>query len=116
MADVKTSDQFFTDVKLHGGHPLMWKTGHALIKDKMRETGALFAGEASGHIFFADEYLGYDDALYAALRLVRIVMASGQKLSALVASLPPLHSSLEWRIPVRSLKNSALWRALPPAC
>jgi len=112
MADVKTSDQFFTDVKLHGGHPLMWKTGHALIKDKMRETGALFAGEASGHIFFADEYLGYDDALYAALRLVRIVMASGQKLSALVASLPPLHSSLEWRIPCAESEKQRIMEGL----
>jgi phosphomannomutase len=112
MADVKTSDQFFTDVKLHGGHPLMWKTGHALIKDKMRETGALFAGEASGHIFFADEYFGFDDALYAALRLIRIVVASGQKLSALVASLPPLYSSLEWRIPCAESEKEGIMTGL----
>ena len=99
IADVKTTDAFFKQVALWGGHPLMWKTGHALIKDKMRETGAAFAGEASGHIFFADEYYGFDDALYAAVRLIRILLESNQPLSALVDALPILHSSEEWRIP-----------------
>lgn len=112
IADVKTSDQFFTDVQRHGGRPVMWKTGHALIKDKMRETGALFAGEASGHLFFADEYFGYDDALYAALRLIRIVMARSQPLSALVAELPVLHNSEEWRIPCAAAEKEPIITAL----
>lgn len=98
LADVKTSDHFFHDVKDHGGQPLMWKTGHALIKEKMRETGAKFAGEASGHLFFADDYFGYDDGIYAALRVARIVAESGKKLSELIDALPVLHASEEIRI------------------
>lgn len=112
IADVKTSEQFFTDVKHHGGHPVMWKTGHALIKEKMRETGALFAGEMSGHLFFADEYFGYDDALYAALRLIRIVMAARRPLSALVAELPPVNGSLEWRVPCSEQQKEPIVSAL----
>lgn len=99
MADVKTSDHFFTRVKERGANPLMWLTGHAHIKTKMPEVGAKFAGEASGHLFFADEYYGYDDGIYAALRLLRIVYESGKKLSALVDALPPIHASPEIRIP-----------------
>ena len=98
IADVKTSDQFFAAVARDGGTPLMWMTGHAHIKTKLAETNAKFAGEASGHIFFADEYFGYDDGLYAALRLIRLVAASGQKLSALVDALPQLFTSPEIRI------------------
>lgn len=98
IGDVKTSDAFFQFVKNEGGVPLMWKTGHALIKSKMHETGAKFAGEASGHLFFADDYYGYDDGLYAALRLARIVAASGKKLSSLIETLPRLHTSAEMRI------------------
>src|SRR5262249_28583380 len=88
IADVETSDAVFKRVQEKGGVPLMWKTGHALIKTKMIETGAAFGGEASGHIFFADEYFGYDDGLYAAMRLIRLVVESGKKLSQLIDSLP----------------------------
>lgn len=112
IADVKTSDAFFRQVAAWGGHPLMWKTGHALIKDKMRETHATFAGEASGHIFFADEYYGYDDALYAAMRLIRIVVESKRPLSALVEALPILYSSTEWRIPVDDSKKFGIIESL----
>lgn len=98
IADVKTSDTFFERIEVKGGTPLMWKTGHALIKSKMRETGAAFAGEASGHIFFADEYYGYDDGIYAAMRVIRIVSESGKKLSRLIDALPKLHASNEYRI------------------
>ncbi|MES2984523.1 MAG: phosphomannomutase/phosphoglucomutase [Pseudomonadota bacterium] len=98
IADVKTSDSFFARVKAAGGAPLMWLTGHAHIKTKLAETNACFAGEASGHIFFADEYYGYDDGIYAALRLARLVATSGQPLSALVDALPPLFTSPEIRI------------------
>jgi phosphomannomutase len=78
IADVKTSNHFFERVKAKGGVPLMWLTGHAHIKTKLAEVGAKFAGEASGHLFFADEYYGYDDGIYAALRLARIVAESGK--------------------------------------
>lgn len=98
LADVKTSDAFFETVKEHGGNPIMWKTGHAHIKVKMPEVKALFAGEASGHLFFADDYFGYDDGIYAALRLARIVAESEQKLSTLIDALPKLHASKELRI------------------
>lgn len=99
IADVKTSDLFFEMVKKQGGNPLMWKTGHAHIKMKMPEVGAQFAGEASGHLFFADEYCGFDDGLYAALRLARIVADAEQPLSAMIDALPVLHTSEELRIP-----------------
>lgn len=98
IADVKTSGQFFDRVAAKGGTPLMWMTGHAHIKTKMAETGAKFAGEASGHIFFADRYYGYDDGIYAALRLIRLVAESGKKLSVLVDGLPQLFTSPEIRI------------------
>lgn len=98
IADVKTSDRFFERVKARGGNPLMWMTGHAHIKAKMAEMNAQFGGEASGHLFFADEYFGYDDGLYAAMRLLRLVAQSGKKLSALVDALPPIIASPEVRM------------------
>ncbi|MBC7907773.1 MAG: phosphomannomutase/phosphoglucomutase [Rhodospirillaceae bacterium] len=73
IADVKASKVFFDEVARMGGHPLMGRTGHSLIKTQMAETGAPLAGEMSGHIFFADRYYGYDDALYAAIRLLGII-------------------------------------------
>lgn len=97
LADVKTSDHFFARVKSKGGDPLMWMTGHAHIKTKMPSVAAKFGGEASGHLFFADEYYGFDDGIYAALRLARIVHTSGKKLSALVDALPPIHATPEIR-------------------
>jgi phosphomannomutase len=98
LADVKTSDHFFTRVSDRGGKPLMWLTGHAHIKTKMPEIGAKFGGEASGHLFFADEYYGYDDGLYAALRLARIVHESGKKLSSMIDDLPKIFATPEIRI------------------
>lgn len=98
IVDVKTSDAVLKRITQGGGKPLMWKTGHAHIKAKMREVGAAFGGEASGHLFFADQYFGYDDGIYAALRMAAIVAASGQKLSVLVDALPPLYGSPEIRI------------------
>ena len=78
IADVKASRALFDRVAELGGKPLMWKTGHSLIKSKMKETGAPLAGEMSGHIFFADDYYGYDDALYAAIRLIARLGAARQ--------------------------------------
>lgn len=76
MGDVKCSHQLFRDIEQHGGTPLMWKTGHSLIKAKMQETGAKLAGEMSGHIFFNDRWFGFDDALYSAARFVEIAAQS----------------------------------------
>jgi phosphomannomutase/phosphoglucomutase len=86
------------DVALQGGRPIMWKTGHSLIKEKMRETGARIAGEMSGHMFFADDYYGYDDALYAACRLVDVVARSEGPLSGLLTDVPRLASTPEIRV------------------
>jgi phosphomannomutase/phosphoglucomutase len=88
IGEVKCSQLMYDDIAAHGGHPIMWKTGHSLIKAKMRETGAELAGEMSGHMFFADRYHGYDDAIYAACRLIEIVANSGRPLSTHLADLP----------------------------
>lgn len=99
IGDVKCSQLMFDAVAKAGGEPIMWKTGHSLIKDKMRETGAPLAGEMSGHLFFADRYLGYDDALYAAVRLLELAANSTDSLAAQLADLPEMYSTPELRIP-----------------
>ncbi len=81
IGEVKCSQLMYDDLKARGGNPIMWKTGHSLIKAKMKETSAELAGEMSGHMFFADRYYGFDDALYSACRLMEIVANSGQPLS-----------------------------------
>ncbi|MBN1885175.1 MAG: phosphomannomutase/phosphoglucomutase, partial [Candidatus Krumholzibacteriota bacterium] len=96
--EVKCSESLGEDILRHGGRPIMWKTGHSLIKKKMRDEKALLAGEMSGHIFFADRYFGYDDAIYAACRLLEIVSAADRPLSELLADLPVLVSTPEIRI------------------
>jgi phosphomannomutase/phosphoglucomutase len=88
LFEVKCSQGLVEWITQRGGTPIMWKAGHSLIKAKMRETGAPLGGEMSGHMFFADEFPGYDDALYGAGRLLRIVAAAAQPLSALVDALP----------------------------
>jgi len=88
IGEVKCSQLMYDDLAARGGNPIMWKTGHSLIKAKMKETRAELAGEMSGHMFFADRYYGYDDALYAACRLMEIVSDSSQPLSAHLADLP----------------------------
>jgi phosphomannomutase/phosphoglucomutase len=88
IGEVKCSQSMYDDLKARGGNPIMWKTGHSLIKAKMKETHAELAGEMSGHIFFADRWYGFDDALYSACRLMEIVADSGQPLSHQLADLP----------------------------
>tara|TARA_R110002095_G_scaffold202080_1_gene183328 strand:- start:2133 stop:3509 length:1377 start_codon:yes stop_codon:yes gene_type:complete len=105
IADVKTSQRLFDHVKELGGEPLMWRTGHSLIKKKMRETNSPLAGEMSGHIFFADRYYGYDDALYAALRFIGIINSKGIKLSQWIDDLPPVFNTPEIRIPCDHLNK-----------
>jgi phosphomannomutase len=99
IADVKASQVLFDEIARHGGRPLMWKTGHSLIKSKMAETGAVLAGEMSGHIFFADRYYGFDDALYAAVRLISLVARSGRSLAELRDELPKVINTPELRFP-----------------
>jgi len=98
IGEVKCSQVLYDELKKLGGNPIMWRTGHSLIKAKMKETHAELAGEMSGHIFFADRYYGYDDALYAACRLLEIVAASGRPLSAQLEGLPKMVSTPEIRV------------------
>jgi phosphomannomutase/phosphoglucomutase len=96
--EVKCSQNLARDIERHGGRPVMWKTGHSLIKEKMKTEHAAIAGEMSGHIFFADDYFGFDDAVFASLRLLRILAASGKPLSALLADVPKTFSTPEIRV------------------
>ena len=96
--EVKCSQGLVEYIESLGGRPLMWKTGHSLIKAKMKEEGALIAGEMSGHLFFRDDYYGYDDALYASLRLLRIISSTGRRLSELAGDLPPYYATPEIRV------------------
>lgn len=90
----------------------MWKTGHSLIKKKMRDEGALLGGEMSGHQFFADRYFGFDDALYAACRLLEIVASSGEPLSAMLSDLPKYESTPEIRVPCEDERKFDVVRAV----
>ena len=98
IGEVKSSQNMYDDIRRHGGEAIMWKTGHSLIKARMQETNAELAGEMSGHMFFADRYYGFDDALYAACRLLEIVSKSGQPLSAQLSDLPPTFATPEIRV------------------
>ena len=96
--EVKCSQALVEDVAAHGGVPLMWKTGHSLIEAKIREEKALLAGEMSGHIYFADRYFGYDDAIYSACRLVELVARQEDTLSRMMADIPVYYATPEMRI------------------
>jgi phosphomannomutase len=99
IADVKASQVLFDEIARMGGTPLMWRTGHSLIKTKMAETGAPLAGEMSGHIFYADRYYGFDDALYAAVRLLSILARGSESLGQYRDRLPPVVNTPELRFP-----------------
>jgi len=98
IGEVKCSQVMYDELRRLGGNPIMYRTGHSLIKAKMKEVHAELAGEMSGHMFFADRYYGYDDALYAACRLIEIVANSGQPLSAQLAGVPVMVSTPEIRV------------------
>lgn len=98
IGDVKCSDRLYHDVEKHGGQPIMWKTGHSLVKEKIKIEKAPFGGEMSGHVFFADRNYGYDDAPYAAVRLAEILANSGKTIPQLLEGLPPAFNTPEIRI------------------
>jgi phosphomannomutase len=100
IADVKASQALYDRIAELGGKPLMWKTGHSLIKSKMKETGAPLAGEMSGHIFFANDYYGFDDGIYAGVRLIRAVSRLGGSLTALRDAMPDMINTPEMRFQV----------------
>jgi len=98
ISEVKASQSLYDDIQRHGGRPIMWKTGHSLIKAKMKAESAVLAGEMSGHMFFADRYFGYDDAIYASCRLIEILAKTGKPLSSLIADLPATSVTPEIRV------------------
>jgi len=106
--DVKCSQALIEDIAAHGGKPSMWKTGHSLLKSRLQETGAPLAGEMSGHIFFQEGYFGYDDALFAAGRLLRYIASGTQSLAELVDTLPRYVSTPETRLPCPEEKKFAI--------
>jgi phosphomannomutase len=108
IADVKASQVLFDGIARLGGRPLMWKTGHSLIKSKMKETGAPLAGEMSGHVFFKHRWYGFDDALYAAVRLIEAVSASGKSLTELMDAMPKTTATPEMRFPVEEPRKFAI--------
>lgn len=108
IADVKASQILFDHVGRIGGTPLMWKTGHSLIKSKMKETGAPLAGEMSGHIFFQHRWYGFDDALYSAVRLIEAVSASGKSMNEIVDEMPKSVATPELRFPVDESRKFAV--------
>lgn len=98
ISEVKASQNLYDDIARHGGRPVMWKAGHSLIKQKMKEEAAEVAGEMSGHIFFSDRYLGFDDAIYASARLFEILARSDRPLSAMLSDLPAVVATPEIRV------------------
>ncbi len=98
IGEVKCSKTLYDDIDAHGGRGILWKTGHSLIKTKMKEEGALLAGEMSGHIFFADRYYGFDDAIYATLRILEIVSKSDRPLHELLSDVPQTFATPEIRV------------------
>ena len=98
IGDVKCSRRLFEDIAAHGGRPIMWKTGHSLIKSKLKQENAALAGEMSGHIFFNDHYYGFDDAIYASFRLLEILGDEGRGLGAILGDLPPTQFTPEIRL------------------
>ena len=98
ISEVKCSQVMYDDIEKHGGRAIMWKTGHSLIKKKMKEEGAALAGEMSGHMFFADRYFGFDDATYAACRLLEILSTTGQTIPQLLADVPETFTTPEIRV------------------
>ncbi|WP_341713525.1 phosphoglucomutase/phosphomannomutase PgmG [Erythrobacter sp.] len=107
IADVKASRALFDHVAAHGGQPLMWKTGHSLIKSKMKEVSSPLAGEMSGHVFFADEYYGFDDALYAGVRLIAASARLGRSVTELRGAMPAMVNTPELRFQVDESRKFA---------
>ncbi len=116
IGDVKCSQLMFDDIEKHGGTPIMWKTGHSLVKDKMRKENAILAGEFSGHIFIADDYFGFDDALYTTFRLVEIMKTSGQGIHELLADIPRMFYTPELRVDCRDDQKKAVVEKLVDRC
>jgi len=108
IGDVKCSQLMFDDIEKHGGRPVMWKTGHSLVKSKMKEEHAVLAGEFSGHIFIADDYFGFDDALYTSFRLIEIMKRTGLGIHELLSDIPRLFYTPEIRLECQDDQKKAM--------
>ncbi|HGJ67183.1 TPA: phosphomannomutase/phosphoglucomutase, partial [bacterium] len=108
IADVKCSQSVFDDIEKNGGKAIMWKTGHSLVKNKMREEKAILAGEFSGHIFIADDYFGFDDALYTSFRIIEIMKKTGLNLKELLTGTPHLYHTPEIRVECEENKKKKI--------
>lgn len=108
IADIKASSAVFERVRALGGRPLVWKSGHSHIKSKMKETGALLGGEVTGHVFLADDYYGFDDALYAAIRLIAATVRLGRSVAELRDAMPQMVNTPELRFPVDEARKFAV--------
>jgi len=115
IGDVKCSDRMYEDIRKNGGIPIMWKTGHSLIKEKIKIDKAPFGGEMSGHIFFADRNYGYDDALYAGLRVCEIISRTGKNIQQLLEGLPPAYNTPELRVDTTEEKKVLIVEKLKEA-
>jgi len=112
IGDVKCSQIMFDDIRRHEGIPIMWKTGHSLIKQKMKDESALLAGEFSGHIFMGDRYFGYDDAIYTTFRLIEIMKNTGKDIKELLSDIPKMHYTPEIRIECPDDRKSDIVRRI----
>lgn len=112
VGDVKCSNRLYNDIKKHSGIPIMWKTGHSLIKQKVKDENAPFGGELSGHIFFNDRNYGYDDALYAGLRVLEVLKAEKKSFSEIIADLPKSYFTPEIRIDTTEEKKILIVEAI----
>lgn len=112
VGDVKCSDRMYADIEKHGGQPIMWKTGHSLIKKKVKDISAPLGGELSGHIFFSDRNYGYDDAIYAGMRLVEILSKTKKTIGELLSDLPRSFNTPEIRIETTEEKKSSIVKEL----
>ncbi|MEC9281427.1 MAG: phosphomannomutase/phosphoglucomutase [Bdellovibrionota bacterium] len=112
VADVKCSDRLFDDIKKHGGEPVMWNTGHSLIKNKIKELKIPFGGEYSGHVFYNDRNYGFDDALYAGLRVIEVIVKTGKGVSELLNDWPEAYNTPEIRIDTTEEKKVSIVEAV----
>ncbi len=108
IADVKTSDIIFDQIAQMGGVPVMWRTGHSFIKTKMKEENALLAGEMSGHIFFAEDYYNFDDAIFGACKIIKFLSKSTNSIAQIIASLPKAYGTTELKIEVAESEKFAI--------
>lgn len=112
IGEVKCSQRLYDDIAGHGGRGIMWKTGHSLLKSKLKQEHAALAGEMSGHMFFADRYYGFDDAIYASFRLLEIIDRTGKRLAELLADLPKTITTPEIRLDCPDAKKLDIVRRL----